>query len=91
MSKLQKTFSLQDIFRSTAFFAAALGIVCFNNRVQAEPEVRQGLFLIAIPTVGALLGAGIGVFLHRAWTSAVIGALASAVIISGCAVLARYR
>jgi hypothetical protein len=73
MKAIRKTFGLQELFLSTACFAVAAGIICFNNRLEFDPDHRW-LFRLAVPMVGALIGAGIGVLVGRRRKCAVIGA-----------------
>lgn len=82
MAAIRKTFGLQQLFLSTACFALAIGIISFNNRLESDPDNRT-LFLLAIPTVGAAIGAGIGVLIGRTRKYAIMGAIIPSLIVFG--------
>jgi hypothetical protein len=83
-------FQLWQLFASTTFFGLAVGIVTFNNSLRGyDIDLRHALFLLSIPAVGAATGAGIGVFWRRTQRTAILGAIAAAVLIGSLVILGK--
>jgi hypothetical protein len=93
LSRLRRLrFGLREMFISTAFFALAIGIVSFNNSLRGyDLDLRHTLFLLAIPAVGAAVGAACGVLWHSTKRASIVGAIGASVIMALLFAYAKFH